>query len=794
VTPAPDGHQQPGVLGSTVTLSVRPITDWHVGAGTGLPAAVDALVRRDRDGLPYLPGTTVTGVLRDGCRTVARALDGAAPGPWTQWHRVIFGDAPDRDGPSAGRRLRPAALAIGPARLDPPLRSLVAADLALTQATTFVKPGVRIDPQTGRALDDMLRFVEMARAGLPLQAEVTLALPEDGDAATAATALLVLGAAWCDRLGGDRRRGAGQVTLTWAGHRAPAWARWLRESGWTPSSPKLPAQRQAATPGRGSATSSGGGWVRIPLTISTEQAVRVPRQTTGNLIRGHDHLPGSLLLPWLSQHLGADRVRAAVAADALTVRHAHPEIAGERSVPVPFVLAAGKYPDQQQPAGAGLTVYNTLRQHPPVGKPAKQVRGLWTLPAPTGDGGVALARMPMEELSHNAVNRATQRPDSEAGLYTVEAIPAGRRLRTEVLVSAEIAAQLGERWWTALDGTARLGSRRRGEYGLASVRAGEPRSDPVAPDPPRVGEVFALWAVTDLVVRSPRLRLSADPLDVVAALRDQLDGGGLTLALEPGSVTRTQRRDSWQSAWQLPRDSVVGLAAGSLLALRVVGGAVDPAAWRDLLRRGLGERRAEGFGEVLAGAPLLAASTLPLVPLPTATAETRQEAADGELSGAQRAALDVLTRVARDAAVRDAARALRELDEPPVAYTRLRSALDRLSPSQRGTWRTVLADAMQRRNRQRADQELDRWQRYRDKRRTDQREVAQAIAALLGGGITTVLASVGTPLSDDGWARLDATAVLLDDLVDAARRQSEPGQAEPGQAEPGQSEPPEAAR
>lgn len=785
--------EHPALLGATLTLTAHPVSDWHVGTGLGLPGAVDALVRRDRDGLPYLPGSTLTGVLRDACRTVARALDHGTPGPWLQWHRLVFGARPEPDDSPAGRRLQSAALAIGPGRLDPPLRAVISRDSALAGATTFVKPGVCIDPGTGRAKDDMLRFVEMARAGLPLRAEATLELPAGllDDGAAAVTALLVLGAAWCDRIGGDRRRGGGQMTLTWDGHQAPNWARWLRESGWQPPPPTSappPEPLASAMAGGRNAGASGteqpnppGQWVRVPLTITTEQPVRVPRQTTGNLVRSHDHLPGSLLLRWLSDRLGTGQVRAAVSDDLLAVRHAYPEIAGERSMPAPFVLARARYPEPQPDGSPRTWMYNTLRGKPPATVPTKQVRGLWTLPHRTGDGGLALAGVPLEERSHNAVNRATQRPDAESGLYTVEVIPAGQRLRTELLLAGsvvtELTARFGDRWWTVLDGAARLGARRRGEYGSVTVQVGapQPAGGTADPAPPQQGETFELWATADIVVRSPRLRLSADPHDVLTALRNRLDGGDLALTLETNSVARTQRRDSWQSAWQLPRDSVIGVAAGSVLGLRVVSGVVDPEAWAGLLRHGLGERRAEGFGEVLISAPLLAVATGHLVPAESAT--TGQDDDEQELTAPQRSALDVLTRVAREAAVRDGARVLRELAEPPAAYRELRAALDDLSPSQRGTWRTVLADAVQRRDRQRADRELDRWRRYQGHRRADQRAMALAVAALLDSEVTTVLADVGTELPADAWARLDATAALVDDLVDAARRRPEPQEA-----------------
>lgn len=40
-------------------------TDWHCGSGLGAGADLDTRVVRDADGLPFLPGRTVKGLLRD---------------------------------------------------------------------------------------------------------------------------------------------------------------------------------------------------------------------------------------------------------------------------------------------------------------------------------------------------------------------------------------------------------------------------------------------------------------------------------------------------------------------------------------------------------------------------------------------------------------------------------------------------------------------------------------------------------------------------------------------------------
>ena len=40
-------------------------TDWHCGSGLAAGADVDALVIKDKDGLPFVPGKTIKGLLRE---------------------------------------------------------------------------------------------------------------------------------------------------------------------------------------------------------------------------------------------------------------------------------------------------------------------------------------------------------------------------------------------------------------------------------------------------------------------------------------------------------------------------------------------------------------------------------------------------------------------------------------------------------------------------------------------------------------------------------------------------------
>ena len=52
---------------TTVWVDFSILSYWHAGSGQGRSAVSDALVQNDRNGLPFLPGRTVKGLLREGC-------------------------------------------------------------------------------------------------------------------------------------------------------------------------------------------------------------------------------------------------------------------------------------------------------------------------------------------------------------------------------------------------------------------------------------------------------------------------------------------------------------------------------------------------------------------------------------------------------------------------------------------------------------------------------------------------------------------------------------------------------
>lgn len=81
---------------TTVWVDFSILSYWHAGSGQGRSAASDALVQKDRDGLPFLPGRTVKGLLREGVRCGEDV--GAVPAGSTD---RLFGKAAE-EGDAAG--------------------------------------------------------------------------------------------------------------------------------------------------------------------------------------------------------------------------------------------------------------------------------------------------------------------------------------------------------------------------------------------------------------------------------------------------------------------------------------------------------------------------------------------------------------------------------------------------------------------------------------------------------------------------------------------------------------------
>lgn len=626
---APQSKDAPAPLDSSFELTLKMISDWHVGSGAGRPGNIDRLVRRDAEDLPYVPAKTLTGIWRDACERVALGLDdGKKEGMWNQWVAYLFGDQPaikDAEERSTApddddwRPPRQAALSARSAHLPADLRQALKSKPVAREAVTFVKPGIGIHPRTGRARTDFLRFEEMARGGVTLTAACELRGELKEEHRRIASALLIAGARMAERLGGKRRRGAGRCDLTIAGcNEIEPWLDWI-EGHPQPDGPPSDKGRQQAANSDGVAAASGD-WLRVRLILTTKLPVIVPAGTIGNLIETLDYIPGTYLLPHVTKSLKGVSAQAAIARGDLVVTNATVEIESERGRPVPFSLFYRK-------SGSGLKdgkeVFNRLCESGPTEQPKNHRAGYVGSTAnvkPSNQGG----RLPFFDTldtqveTHNVVKDEVQRPTEEVGgVYSYQAIPPGMTLRAELRLRRSLNVALSEKdpkWFNKLEGELSIGRASKDDYGAVELRVVGPPGP--APNREAIKEELTVWLLSDLLLRDERLRPAASVERLGQVLQEKLNDGleePQRVKLEPRkepAFPRQRRTDSWHVGWGLPRPSLAGLQAGTCAVFGLErDGQVDESHLAQLLAEieagGLGERRAEGYGQLCFNDPLV---------------------------------------------------------------------------------------------------------------------------------------------------------------------------------------------
>ncbi len=77
-------------MGKTLIYKIKFHTDWHCGSGLAAGADVDALVVKDVHGLPFVPGKTMKGLLREAVDVLYGKKDEA--------YQRLFGSLPVKGG------------------------------------------------------------------------------------------------------------------------------------------------------------------------------------------------------------------------------------------------------------------------------------------------------------------------------------------------------------------------------------------------------------------------------------------------------------------------------------------------------------------------------------------------------------------------------------------------------------------------------------------------------------------------------------------------------------------------
>ena len=623
-------------------------SDWGVSTGVGHAGRTHSTIERSNN-KPVVRGTVITGVLREQAMLAAKALDWPeekSPKKWTNFALWLFGQDPDSE----------------PGSTPHPRHVLFTDATPASSIPVHDTVSLSIDPDTGTARYQFLRFTERAAAGI-LTGTFTLideAGSEISDQATidAAHFLLRVAGLMVRGIGSGRSGGDGECTVLVSGDKlearnaqstselvafASSRAQALRTSlkklaqSLKPDAvnglpaPQRSTQHQVGTIDGSAAQHSGGHHLILDLTLNSPiVSYEVP---FSNEIRSLDFLRGTVLLPWLHRLMSSNKrggkeavVTNAVTGGHLFVSDALPVISDAEGHPVPLTFKT----DKTLPSDSLITLYGDS----PENKGKIPVRGGYVFFAPKGGDGEGAntaprgwyGKPPLRGRQTTAINHETGAA-SKGQLVLVEALPEKMCMRAHVWVSDELweatsvssllgktrEARLGSRKLTGTFGSATCTLREEtaaerearihfGNAGSAQLTsAASSSADGTAPGvktPASSSDVY-LWFTSDVIARSAGLGAGGTVNDLIRAFERE---GIAVEAVGPPSI-RHRRVDSWSPADNGPRASRLAIQAGSVI--KVSASKADRDKLLKLAPFGVGELTAQGYGRFVVAHPLL---------------------------------------------------------------------------------------------------------------------------------------------------------------------------------------------
>ena len=629
-------------------------SDWGVSTGVGQAGRTHSTIERCGDD-PVVRGTVITGVLREQAMLAAKALDGQKDGTWTNFALWLFGQDPD-----------------GKQGSTPHPRHVLFTDA--TPASPIPVHGtvsLSIDPDTGTARDQFLRFTERAAAGV-LTGTFTLideAEDEDSIQRTIEAAHFLLGVAglMVRGIGSGRSGGDGECTVLVSGDKvegragqstskivafASSHAQTLRTSlkklaqSLKPEvvsalpAPQRSTQHQVGTVDGSAAQHSGGHHLILDLTLNSPiVSYEVP---FSNEIRSLDFLRGTVLLPWLhrlvsSKKHGEDEavITNAVTGGHLSVSDALPVISDAQGLPAPLTLKT----DKTSPSISPITLYGDSTEE--TGK--IPVRGGYVFFGPKGGDGKEpgtktqgwYGKPPLRGRQTTAINHETGAA-SKGQLVLVEALPEKMCMRAHVWVSDELWEAASVSSLLGKTREARLGSRKlTGTFGSATCTLREETAaerearssfgNAGSTQPVGTASTSANGtAPGEGTTTSPNDQTVSVSLwftsDVIARSAGLGAGGtaddlirafkrkGIIVEAVGTPSIRHRRVDSWSPADNGPRASRLAIQAGSVIRVRVSEG--DRDRLLELASFGIGELTAQGYGRFVIDHPLLSIGSI----------------------------------------------------------------------------------------------------------------------------------------------------------------------------------------
>ena len=628
-------------------------SDWGVSTGVGHAGRTHSTIERYGDD-PVVRGTVITGVLREQAMLAAKALDGPKEGKWTSFALWLFGQDPDSE----------------PGSTPHPRHVLFTDATPASSIDVHDTVSLSIDPTTGTARDQFLRFTERAAAGV-LTGTFTLIDETGGPLSVQATieaAHFLLGVAglMVRGIGSGRSGGDGECTVLVTNHEveardgkstseivtfASSHAQTLRTNlknlaaSLTPKAVNaLPGPRQGDTQHQvgtidGSAAQHGSGHHLI-LDLTLNSPIVSYEVPFSNEIRSLDFLRGTVLLPWLHRLVSSKKqagneavITNAVTGGHLVVSDALPVISETEGLPVPLTLKT----DKTLPSDSLITLYGDS----PKNKGKIPVRGGYVFFGPKGgddkEPGTKTqgwyGKPPLRGRQTTAINHETGAA-SKGQLVLVEALPEGMSMRAHVWVSEELWKAASVSALLNKPREARLGSRKlTGTFGSATCTLRE-ETDDEREARSRFGNAGSTQPVgtasTSANGTAPGESAPASSdkqtvslwftSDVIARSAGLGAGGtaddlirafkreGIIVEAVGTPSIRHRRVDSWSPADNGPRASRLAIQAGSVIQVRV--SEEDRAKLLKFAPFGVGELTAQGYGRFVVDHPLLSVQSI----------------------------------------------------------------------------------------------------------------------------------------------------------------------------------------
>ena len=631
------------------------MSDWGVSTGVGHAGRTHSTIERCGDD-PVVRGTVITGVLREQAMVAAEAFDramGSSGEHWKEFALWLFGQDPDSE----------------PGSTPHPRHVLFSDATPASKIPIHDTVSLSIDPQTGTARDQFLRFTERAAAGV-LTGTFTLideAGAELSVQATIEAAHFLLGVAglMVRGIGSGRSGGDGECTVLVTNHEvearagqstskivafASSCAQELRTSlkklaqSLKPEvvsalpAPQRSTQHQVGTVDGSAAQHSGGHHLILDLTLNSPiVSYEIP---FSNEIRSLDFLRGTVLLPWLHRLVSSKKqagneavITNAVTGGHLVVSDALPVISETEGLPVPLTLKTDKTLSSDSP----ITLYGDS----PKNKGKIPVRGGYVFFGPKGGDGKEpgtktqgwYGKPPLRGRQTTAINHETGAA-SKGQLVLVDALPEGMSMRAHVWVSDEL--------WNAASVSnllnepreARLGSRKlTGTFGSATCTLRNETNDEReacsrfgnagSAQPVGIASTSANGTAPGegSPASSDDQRVSLWFTSDVIARSAGLGAGatvddlirafrreGITVEAVGTPSIRHRRVDSWSPADNGPRASRLAIQAGSVIQVRA--SEEDRAKLLELAPFGVGELTAQGYGRFVVDHPLLSVQSI----------------------------------------------------------------------------------------------------------------------------------------------------------------------------------------